>query len=190
MQETTLPPLRTGSLFPASKPRLLSENTVMNNDPLSIRRAVAADVPTILALIRELAEFERLSHEVVATEDLLRHTLFGERPGAEVIIGEAGGETVGFALFFQNFSTFLGRPGLYLEDLFVRPKFRGQGHGEQLLRHLARICIERDYGRLEWAVLDWNQRAIDFYKALGARPMDDWTVFRVTGDALVKLGSQ
>lgn len=159
------------------------------NTMLEIRPATAADVPTILALISELAAFERLSHEVVATEDGLREALFGARPGAEVVIGELNTEVVGFALFFPNFSTFLGRPGMYLEDLFVRPKFRGQGHGEQLLRHLAQICLERNYGRLEWSVLDWNQRAIDFYKALGARPMDEWTVFRVTGEALVKLGA-
>lgn len=156
---------------------------------LDIRTATADDVPTILALIRELAEFERLSHEVVASEDLLRTTLFGPHPGAEVVIGQVGEEVVGFALFFQNYSTFLARPGLYLEDLFVRPRFRGQGHGEQLLRHLARLCIERNYGRLEWAVLDWNQRAIGFYKALGASPMNDWTVFRVTGESLDKLAA-
>lgn len=156
---------------------------------LQIQPVAVADVPTILALISELAEFERLSHEVVATEDSLRATLFGPRPAAEVVIGRLAGEVVGFALFFPNYSTFLGRPGLYLEDLFVRPKFRGQGHGEQLLRHLAQLCVERNYGRLEWSVLDWNQRAIDFYKSLGARPMDEWTVFRVTGEALTKLGS-
>ena len=156
---------------------------------LEIQPATAADVPTILALISELAEFERLSHEVVATEEGLRETLFGARPAAEVVIGRLGADVVGFALFFPNYSTFLGRPGLYLEDLFVRPRFRGQGHGEELLRHLARICIERKYGRLEWSVLDWNQRAISFYKALGARPMDEWTVFRVTGDALTRLGA-
>ncbi|HMN44197.1 MAG TPA: GNAT family N-acetyltransferase [Povalibacter sp.] len=156
---------------------------------LQIQPASVADVPTILALIGELAEFERLSHEVVATEAGLRETLFGPRPAAEVVIGRLAGEVVGFALFFPNYSTFLGRPGLYLEDLFVRPKFRGQGHGEQLLRHLASICIERNYGRLEWSVLDWNQRAISFYKGLGAKPMDEWTVFRVTGEALTKLGT-
>ena len=148
-----------------------------------------ADVPTILSLIRELADFERLSHEVVADEALLRETLFGERPGAEVVMAQVADEVVGFALFFQNFSTFLGRPGLYLEDLYIRPQFRGQGHGEQLLRHLASICAERRYGRLEWSVLDWNQRAIDFYKSLGAQSMNDWTVFRVTGEALKKLAS-
>lgn len=162
----------------------------MTTPAFQIRRATVADVPTILSLIGELAEFERLSHECIATEPLLEESLFGAHPGAEVVIGHLGGEVVGFALFFPNFSTFLGRPGLYLEDLFVRPKHRGQGYGEQLLRHLAGICVERNYGRLEWSVLDWNQRAIDFYKSLGAQPMDEWTVFRVTGDALTKLGSQ
>lgn len=156
---------------------------------LEIRRATVADVPTIVALIRELAEFERLAHEAVVTEELLAEQLFGQRPGAEVVIACIGQEVAGFALFFQNFSTFLGRPGLYLEDLYVRPKFRGLGHGGQLLRHLARICVERGYGRFEWAVLDWNQRAIDFYKSMGARPMDEWTVFRVTGEALTKLAA-
>ena len=155
-----------------------------------IQRATLADIPTILSLIRELAEFERLANECVATEALLERSLFGERPAAEVVVGRLGEEVVGFALFFPNYSTFLGKPGLYLEDLFVRPRFRGQGYGEQLLRHLAGICVERDYGRLEWSVLDWNQRAIDFYKSLGARPMDDWTVFRVTGEALTRLGSE
>jgi len=162
----------------------------MTTAPLDIRTATVADVPTIFSLIKELAEFERLSHEVVATEDLLRQNLFGARPGAEVLIGQVDAEIVGFALFFPNFSTFLGRAGLYLEDLYVRPKFRGQGFGEQLLRRLAQICMERNYGRLEWAVLDWNQRAIDFYKSLGARPLHDWTVFRVTGDSLSKLATQ
>src|SRR5262245_19483676 len=130
------------------------------NAELEIRRDTPADVPTIRALIFELAEFERLAHEAVVPEELLVEQLFGERPGAEVLIAQVGPEVVGFALFFQNFSTFLGKPGLYLEDLFVRPKFRGLGHGEQLLRYLGRICIERGYGRLEWSVLDWNQRAI------------------------------
>ena len=161
----------------------------MNTSSLQIRRADATDVPTILSLIRELADFERLSHEVVADEALLCETLFGDHPGAEVVMAQVADEVVGFALFFQNFSTFLGRPGLYLEDLYIRPKFRGQGHGEQLLRHLAAICAERRYGRMEWSVLDWNQRAIDFYKSLGAQSMNDWTVFRVTGEALRNLGS-
>lgn len=160
---------------------------------LQIRRATAADVPTILGLIRELAEFERLLHEVTATEQSLQSELFGDNPGAEVLIAHIGDETreeiVGFALYFQNFSTFLSKRGIYLEDLYVRPKFRGQGYGGQLLRYLARICVERGYGRLEWSVLDWNQRAIDFYKSLGARPMVEWTVFRVTGESLTKLGA-
>lgn len=160
---------------------------------LQIRRATAADVPTILGLIRELAEFERLLHEVTATEQSLRAELFGDNPGAEVVIAQigvqGGAEVVGFALYFQNFSTFLSKRGIYLEDLYVRPQFRGQGYGEQMLRYLARICVERGYGRLEWSVLDWNQRAIDFYKGLGARPMVEWTVFRVTGEALTKLGN-
>jgi GNAT superfamily N-acetyltransferase len=154
---------------------------------LRITPASAADTPIILALIRELAEFERLLNEVTATEDQLRDTLFGQRCSAEVVIARVDEEVAGFALFFHNYSTFLAKPGLYLEDLFVRPKFRGQGTGEALLKHLARLAIDRGCGRLEWSVLDWNQRAIDFYKALGAKPLDDWTMFRVTGEALTKL---
>ncbi|HKU12841.1 MAG TPA: GNAT family N-acetyltransferase [Steroidobacteraceae bacterium] len=157
---------------------------------IRIKPAVPADVPIILQLIRELAEFERLLHEVQATEEQLREQLFGARPGAEVFIARMGDEVAGFALFFYNFSTFLAKPGLYLEDLYVRQKFRGQGCGEALLRHLARTAVERNCGRLEWSVLDWNVRAIDFYKALGAVPMDQWTVYRVTGEALTRLGSQ
>ena len=155
----------------------------------TIRNAVAGDVPVILSLIRELADFERLTHEVIATEASLQSELFCEQPAAHVVIAQLGEEVVGFALYFQNFSTFLGKRGIYLEDLYVRPKFRGQGYGEQLLRHLARICVDRGYGRLEWSVLDWNQRAIDFYKSLGARPMAEWTVFRVSGDLLTRLGA-
>lgn len=157
------------------------------SNALRITSATAADTPIILALIRELAEFERLLNEVTATEDQLRETLFGQRRSAEVVIARVDDEVAGFALFFHNYSTFLAKSGLYLEDLFVRPKFRGQGTGEALLRHLARIAVERNCGRLEWSVLDWNQRAIDFYKALGAKPLDDWTMFRVTGEALAKL---
>lgn len=156
---------------------------------LVIRSAVAGDVPVILELIRELAQFERLAHEVIATEASLLEELFCEHPGAQVVIAQLDTQVVGFALYFQNFSTFLGKRGIYLEDLYVRPKFRGQGYGEQLLRYLAHICADRGYGRLEWSVLDWNQRAIDFYKGLGARPMNDWTVFRVTGEALTQLGA-
>ncbi len=154
---------------------------------LRITPASAADTPIILSLIRELAEFERLLNEVTATEEQLRETLFGQRPSAEVVIARVEQEVAGFALFFHNYSTFLAKPGVYLEDLFVRPKFRGQGIGEALLRHLARLAVDRGCGRLEWSVLDWNQRAIDFYKALGAQPLNDWTMFRVTGGALAKL---
>jgi GNAT superfamily N-acetyltransferase len=155
---------------------------------IPIKPATPADVPIILQLIRELAEFERLLHECQATEEQLREQLFGPRPAAEVVIARIGDEVAGFALFFHNFSTFLAKPGIYLEDLYVRAKFRGQGCGEELLRYLARTALERGCGRLEWSVLDWNVRAIDFYKSLGAVQMDQWTVHRVTGDALVKLG--
>ena len=158
---------------------------------LHIEAATAADVPTILQMIRELAEFERLLDQVTATEEQLQEGLFGSRPSAEVIMGrlQPGGEVVGFALFFHNFSTFLARPGIYLEDLYVRQKFRGQGYGEALLRRLAQLAIERKCGRLEWSVLDWNHRAVDFYKSLGAVPMDEWTMYRVTGAALDRLGA-
>jgi GNAT superfamily N-acetyltransferase len=157
---------------------------------IRIKPASPADTPIILQLIRELAEFERLLHEVQATEEQLGEQLFGARPAAEVVIARMGDEVAGFALFFHNFSTFLAKPGLYLEDLYVRQKFRGQGCGEALLRYLARTALERGCGRLEWSVLDWNVRAIDFYKSLGAVQMDQWTVHRVTGDALVKLGKE
>lgn len=156
---------------------------------IRITPATPADVPMILQLIRELAEFERLLHEVQATEEQLTQQLFGPRPSAEVVIARMGEEVAGFALFFHNFSTFLAMPGIYLEDLYVRQKFRGQGCGEALLRHLASLALERKCGRLEWSVLDWNVRAIDFYKSLGAVPMSQWTVHRLTGDALVKMGS-
>ncbi|HKZ73347.1 MAG TPA: GNAT family N-acetyltransferase [Steroidobacteraceae bacterium] len=155
--------------------------------PIDIRPATASDVPLILSLIRELAEYERLSHEVVATEEALHRSLFGERPYAECIIASLDGAPVGFALFFHNYSTFLAKPGLYLEDLFVRPAARGHGVGERLLAHLARIALERGCGRLEWWVLDWNEPALGFYRKLGAEPMDEWTVHRVTGSALEAL---
>lgn len=155
----------------------------------SIRLATRADVAEVLRLIRALAEYEKLAHEVVATEAGLRETLFGARPAAEVLLAESDGRVVGLALFFQNYSTFLGRPGLYLEDLFVEPAHRGQGVGKTLLRAVARLAVARGCGRLEWAVLDWNTPAIGFYKSLGARPMSDWTVFRVSGGALTRLGS-
>jgi GNAT superfamily N-acetyltransferase len=157
---------------------------------LRVRPAAEADVPLVLRFIRELAEYERLLHEVVATEERLMETLFGARPAAEVVIAEEDGEPLGFALFFHNYSTFLAQPGLYLEDLYVRPGARGRGAGRALLAHLARLARERGCGRLEWWVLDWNESAIRFYRSLGARPMDDWTVFRLTGPALARLADE
>jgi GNAT superfamily N-acetyltransferase len=152
-----------------------------------IRSANPKDVSTIAELIRALAEYERLAHEVVLEEKELALHLFGPNPRAEVLLAEEGGKVVGFALFFHNFSTFLGKPGIYLEDLFVRPEHRGSGHGKALLTGLAKLAIERGCGRFEWSVLDWNEPAIGFYKKLGAIPKDEWTVFRVTGDALHRL---
>lgn len=153
----------------------------------SIRVARESDAPTVLELIRALADYERLAHEVAATEaDLQRH-LFSERPAAEVLLAEIDGDSAGFALYFQTYSTFTGQPGLYLEDLFVRPEHRGRGIGKALLKHLASIAVERGYARMEWAVLDWNQPAIDFYDSLGARPLDDWITYRLTGDPLQRL---
>jgi GNAT superfamily N-acetyltransferase len=159
------------------------------NPAFLIRPAVAADVPLILDFIRRLAEYEKLSHLVVATEDLLREQLFGARTHVEVLLAFEGEQPVGFAVFFHNFSTFLGRKGIWLEDLFVLPEARGRGYGKKLLLTLARIAAERNCGRFEWAVLDWNQPSIDFYKSLGAVPLDDWTIFRITGDALHKLAT-
>lgn len=150
----------------------------------TISPATAADVPTILHLIRALADYEKLSHEVVATEDSLRAALFGERPGAECLIAQEHGEPVGFALYFHNFSTFLSRRGLYLEDLFVEPAHRGKGYGKALLQQLAQIAVARGCGRLEWSVLDWNLPAIGFYRSVGATVMDDWRICRMTGPAL------
>jgi len=157
---------------------------------ISIRPASVDDVPLILALIRGLAEYERLAHECMATEEQLRASLFGAQPGAEVVIAEADGEAAGFALFFHNYSTFLARRGIYLEDLFVWPRFRGRGIGRALLGHLARLAIERRCGRLEWSVLDWNESAIRFYRSLGAVAQDEWTVMRVAGDALARLAAR
>ena len=156
----------------------------------AIRPATVDDIPLVLAFIRELAEYEKLLHEANATDEQIRHALFGERPVAEVVIASLDGQPVGFALFFPNYSTFLGRPGLYLEDLFVRPEARGFGVGRELLEHLARLAVERGWGRLEWRVLDWNAPSIAFYCKLGAEPLEDWTVFRVTGRALENLASK
>jgi GNAT superfamily N-acetyltransferase len=157
---------------------------------LTIRSATPDDLPLIAALIRALADYERLGHEVRFDEARLHQHLFGARPHAEVLIGEVDGEAQGFALFFHNFSTFEGRPGIYLEDLFVRPEARGAGLGKALLAELARLAVDRDCARLEWSVLDWNEPSIGFYKSLGARMMDEWTVMRVDGAALGKLAGE
>jgi GNAT superfamily N-acetyltransferase len=157
---------------------------------LVIRPGEKPDVPVIAELIRGLARFERLEDQVTMTEEKLTRSLFGDRPYAETLIAEDDGKPVGFALFFHNFSTFLGRPGLYLEDLFVLPDGRGKGVGRKLLERLAQVAVERDCGRLEWAVLDWNKDAIRFYERLGARPNEDWTTYRLTGEPLRALAGQ
>jgi GNAT superfamily N-acetyltransferase len=157
---------------------------------LAIRIARADDCATILGFIRDLAEYEKLAHEVVADEAQLRTTLFGARPAAEVLIAELAGEPVGFALFFTSYSTFLGKPGLYLEDLFVRPASRSAGVGGALMAALAKLAVERNYGRFEWAVLDWNEPALKFYRSLGAVPMAEWTVQRLTGAPLAALAAR
>ena len=156
---------------------------------LTIRPATPADLPLIAQFIRDLADYEKLAHEVRFDEAKLHENLFGARPYAEVVIGEIDGAAQGFALFFHNFSTFEGRPGIYLEDLFVRPEARGSGLGKALLAHLASLVVARDCARLEWSVLDWNAPAIGFYQSLGAKLMDDWTVMRVDGEALTALAS-
>lgn len=156
---------------------------------LNIRAATAADLPLIAQFIRDLADYEKLAHEVRFDDAVLGDRLFGPRPYAEVLIGEIDGVAQGFALFFHNFSTFEGKPGIYLEDLFVRPEARGSGLGKALLKALAALAVERDCARLEWWVLDWNDPAIQFYKKLGAKPMEEWTTFRVDGDALQELAA-
>jgi len=153
---------------------------------LTIRPAIEDDVKLILQFINELGEYEKLSHKVVATEEKLRKTLFKQKM-AEVIIGEFKGEPVGFALFFHNYSTFLGQAGIYLEDLYIKPEMRGRGFGKSILKHLAKLALERDCGRFEWACLDWNDPAIGFYKSLGAEPQNEWTVYRITGETLRKM---
>jgi GNAT superfamily N-acetyltransferase len=155
-----------------------------------IRPAQPDDVPTILVLIRDLAEYERAPNEVVTTEEQLRDSLFGPHPAAEVLLGEEAGAPVCFALFCHNFSTWMGRRGLYLEDLFVKPAVRGKGYGRALLVRLAQIARERECGRMEWAVLDWNEPAIQFYRKLGARPNDDWTIFRLTREGIANLAQE
>ncbi|QNP41810.1 GNAT family N-acetyltransferase [Lysobacter solisilvae (ex Woo and Kim 2020)] len=171
--------------------------TALPTDPIAthrpgvtLRAATRDDVALILAFIRELAEYEREPDAVHADETLLASNLFGATPGAEVVIADVDGRPAGFALFFHNFSTWLGRRGLYLEDLFVRPEFRGRGVGQVLMTHLAKLAVERGCGRFEWSVLDWNTPAIDFYRSLGATGMDEWTVQRLTGEALQKLAAQ
>jgi GNAT superfamily N-acetyltransferase len=162
----------------------LEKNTVQE---LVIKKACRTDAPLILSFIRQLAEYEKMSDEVVATEELLEEVLFGNSPSAEVVLAFYGDEPAGFAIYFFNFSTFVGRLGLYLEDLFVKPELRGKGIGKALLIHLAKIAVERKCGRFEWSVLDWNEPAIKFYKSLGARPMNEWTVFRIDGEKLKNL---
>jgi GNAT superfamily N-acetyltransferase len=156
---------------------------------LRIEPATERDVPVVLSLIKALAEYERMARDVVADEALVHASLFGAAPSAEVVLARVGAEPVGFAVWFHNYSTFLGRRGLYLEDLFVMPEWRGRGIGRALLVHLAKVAVERKCGRLEWSVLDWNEPAIRFYRSLGAKPMNDWTVYRLTGDDLARLAA-
>lgn len=161
----------------------------MQTNNFEIKAATVNDVALILSFIKELAEYEKLAHEVVATEEILRESLFGQHPAAKVIIGYLDNKPVSFALFFHNFSTFLGRPGIYLEDLYVKAEARGQGIGQKMLAYLANLAKSLHCGRLEWWVLDWNKKAIDFYKRIGAEAMDEWTVFRVSGDNLDALAA-
>lgn len=156
--------------------------TIKNESKLVIRKTEEKDIPIILTLIKELSEYEKLSHEVKTDEKILKESLFGEKAYAEVLIAEYDGKIAGQAIYFYNFSTFLGKPGIYLEDLFVRPSLRGTGIGKALLIHLIKLAKEQDCGRVEWAVLDWNEPAINFYKSLSAIPMDEWTIFRITSD--------
>lgn len=156
---------------------------------LRIETASERDIPLILSFIHKIAAYEKLSHQVTATEETLRASLFGPKPAAEVLLAYWDDTAAGYAVFFHNFSTFLGRSGIYLEDLFVEPELRGKGIGKALLRAVAKEAQQRDCGRLEWSVLDWNKPAIDFYLSLGARPMEEWTIFRMTGDAIDRLAA-
>ena len=158
--------------------------------PIDITPATLADVPLVLRFIKALAEYERMTDQVVATEESVRESLFGAHPSAEAAIARVNGDPEGFAVWFYNYSTFLSRPGLYLEDLFVLPECRGRGVGRALLQHLARVAVSRGCGRMEWAVLDWNDLAIRFYRRLGAQPMSEWTVYRLTGDSLKRLAAE
>jgi len=168
----------------------MTQDIAVRPEDISIRPAGEHEVGVILQFIRDLAEYEHLEHEAVATEETLRETLFGPRPYAEVVLACLKGEPVGFALFFHNYSTFLGRPGIYLEDLYVRPAARGFGVGRKLLKWLAATAVRRRCGRLEWSVLDWNEPSIQFYRKLGAVAMDQWKIFRVTGPTLDRLASE
>ena len=161
----------------------------MSTAQLRLEVATERHLPLILRFIKELAEYEKLAHEVVATEEGLRASFFGPRPAAEAVIAYAGDEPVGFAIYFQTFSTFLGRPGIYLEDLFVTPAWRGHGFGRRLLAHVARVAVDRGYARMEWSVLNWNELALGVYRKIGARPMTEWTVQRLTGAALRDLAA-
>jgi len=169
---------------------MAAEDEARATGQVRIEAATAADVPEILRMIRGLAVYEQLEDEVVATEDGLRESLFGSQQGAEVVLARVGSDAVGFALFFHNYSTFLGKRGLYLEDLFVRPEHRGRGYGRLLLGHLARLAVARGCGRFEWSVLDWNEPAIGFYRQMGAVPMSDWTVFRLAGAPLRAMAAE
>lgn len=168
----------------------MEEKTKTAIEGFLIRRAKIADVNLILELIRELAEYEKLLDQVKVTSEQLQLTLFSERPAAEILIAEYQGHAVGFALFFHNYSTFLGQRGIYLEDLYIKPQFRRQGFGRQLLSYLAKLAVERNCGRFEWSVLDWNSDALDFYRQLGAKPMSDWTVQRLCGNELISLANK
>ena len=159
------------------------------NSELIIKQAVEEDIPLLLSFIKKIAGYEKLSHEVITTEEILRESLFGKKPSAEVVFGYLDNQPVSYAVYFYNFSTFIGKKGLYLEDLFVLPELRGKGIGKKMLLNLIKKAVDENCGRMEWAVLDWNEPAINFYKSLGAKPMDEWTTFRMDESALKKIVS-